>query len=143
MLNIYIRNNSSDKITQELVKRIKMLIHNTFKDQNKKMDGEIGVVFLNDDEMKKLNKKYLNRNTITDVLAFNYSSKRNIKAEIFISLNQARKQAPLYSTTYEKEILFLVCHGLLHIFGWDDKNEVSRKKMMKKQYQLIDSVNIH
>lgn len=119
-----------------------MLIRHTFEDQNKEMNGEIGVVFLDYKEMKKLNKRYLKKDTITDVLAFNYSSKRNVQAEIVISPSQAKKQAPLYNMSCEKEILFLICHGLLHIFGWTDKNKKLKKKMLEKQYQLISSLSV-
>lgn len=90
---------------------------------------EISVVIVGDTKIKVLNKKYLKRNRVTDVLAFNYG-------EIFICLPQAKRQAKKLGHSLKKELGILLIHGLLHIAGYDDQTKKGYNKMANKQKEL-------
>ncbi len=108
--------------------------------------SEIDLIFVNNKYIKKLNKKYLKRNRITDVIAFNYNkgikfpNQDRLFGEIFVSIEQARKQAKLYNHSFDKEIAILVIHGILHLLGWNDRTKNQRKKMEEKIKKLLTNI---
>ncbi len=102
--------------------------------------GEINVIIVDNRKIRELNKKYFHRSTATDVIAFSYntwSKKENFYGDVFISAEQAEKQAKDYRNTLKSEIHFLVIHGVLHLLGWKDKTRLERKKMLKKQEEIL------
>lgn len=83
---------------------------------------EIYVVFVSDNEIRKLNRVFLKHDRPTDVIAFNYTpAKKNLPfGDIYVSLDTARRQAHRQKYPSEQEISLLVLHGLLHLFGYED-----------------------
>ena len=94
---------------------------------------EISIVLVCDKRMRSLNKKYKNKNEITDVLTFDYG-------EIIICLNQAQKQAKELNHSIEKEIGLLLIHGLLHLAGYKHKTKQEYNKILKKQKEVWQKV---
>lgn len=94
----------------------------------------IHYVFISDDYMRSLNRQYKNKNTTTDVLAFDLSDKpeTNLEAEIYINLDQAAKQAKEYQVQFYEEALRLVVHGLLHFLGYNDRTVKERERMISR-----------
>ena len=76
-----------------------------------------------------INKKYLHHSGTTDVISFCYESSPVIECEIFVNLDQAREQCTFYETSARDEVRRLIVHGLLHVFGYDDRTAGGRKKM--------------
>jgi probable rRNA maturation factor len=97
------------------------------------LKGELSVTFVDDTEMKKLNKKYTNRNSTTDVLSFHFDIS-DIMGDVYISIPQAKRQK-------EQDLLFelklLTVHGILHLAGYDDKTEEQKKTMRKKEQEYL------
>lgn len=99
----------------------------------------LSISFINSSELKKINKEYLNHDYETDVITFNYSKqKKNIDAEILISFEEAKQNAKRFHVTYNKELLRLVIHGILHLLHFDDKNEKRKKIMKNEENKLIN-----
>ena len=73
-------------------------------------------------------------------LHFAYNDQSIIESEIFISFERARENAKNYSETVENEILRLISHGLLHIFGMRDSTKAMRKTMTKAGKQFYEKV---
>lgn len=106
---------------------------------------ELTVVFTNDSEIHKLNKKYRAKDKATDVLSFSHiengvSAWEKGLGEIIISLDTTKKQAKEYKVTVQQELLRLLIHGTLHLFGYDHEKvsakEASRmRNLEKKLYQ--------
>ncbi|GAH12366.1 unnamed protein product, partial [marine sediment metagenome] len=86
----------------------------------------LGIIFTSDRKIQQFNYQYRKVNRPTDVLCFPYSTKKIIKADIFISVETARHQAKQYRKSFEQEILFLLIHGILHLLGWRDDTDKSR-----------------
>lgn len=95
---------------------------------------KIGIYLINNKKIKELNKKFLKKNQTTDVMAFRISKNYG---EIFISVDEAFKNAPLYFHTLEEEILYLIIHGILHLKGFKDYTEKEKRKMFKKQDEIF------
>lgn len=87
--------------------------------------------FISSDEIHILNKKYLKHDYSTDIITFNYSKNISVlDGEIFISYQDAAKNAKKYRVSLNREITRLIIHGILHLTGYNDV-KVSDKKIMK------------
>ncbi len=101
-----------------------------------KIKKDLSVAFVNEKEIKKLNKRYLKRNRATDVLSFPGENK--FLGEIVICLPQAKKQAKKEKHPLIKEIKILIIHGILHLIGFDHQKEKDKKKMFEKEKELYE-----
>ncbi|MFP4046280.1 MAG: rRNA maturation RNase YbeY [Bacteroidales bacterium] len=109
---------------QRLVDFLELLLKN--EDHN---PGAINIVYITNQEILELNKKYLDHNYFTDVLAFRYNEGSTIDGDIFISLDKVKENALDYNTEFYNECLRVVIHGLLHLTGYTDSTETTRKHM--------------
>lgn len=91
--------------------------------------GEINIVYTTNQDILELNKKYLEHNYFTDVLAFRYNEGSTIDGDIFISLDKVKENAIDYNTSFYNECLRVVIHGLLHLTGYTDTTETNRERM--------------
>ena len=93
----------------------------------------LDINFIKEDEMLNLNQRHLNHDNHTDILTFSYNDRHTIESEIFISFERACQNAKTYSETAENEILRLISHGLLHIFGMKDTTKELKALMVKEE----------
>ncbi len=97
------------------------------------------ISFVNSADIIQLNKKYLNHNRSTDIITFCYSKiKSSLEGEILISLDDAFQNSKVFKTTFKKELLRLITHGILHLLGYNDKKMNEKKVMKKKENQLVN-----
>lgn len=89
------------------------------------------IIYVHDTMMTKLNGTYLDHWYATDVLTFTFheASERELSGEIYVNLDQARRQAKEYRVTIKEETARLVIHGALHLIGYKDGSSVQKKKM--------------
>ncbi len=92
---------------------------------------ELSLVFIGDHLSKKLNNKYRNKNTSTNILSFPIE---NDSGEIFINLNQSKKDASCFKKSYNDFVRLLFIHGCLHLVGYKHgkKMEIEEIKMYKE-----------
>ncbi len=108
----------------------------------------LNIVFLDDLEIQKLNKKYRKIDKPTDVLSFHYFDdfsnlkKSDIAWEIIMSESKIISQAKEYSNSIEEEFYKLLIHSTLHIIWFDHEEEKDYKKMRKTEDKIIKMVNI-
>mgnify|MGYP001347024537 CR=1 FL=1 len=93
--------------------------------------------FVDAAKLYQLNKKYLNHQTDTDILTFDYSMDNKIFAEAFISCEALEENAQKNNQSIEKEILRLLSHALLHCFGYMDKTQNEKSFMRLKEEECI------
>lgn len=93
--------------------------------------GEINFVVVNDREMARLHRTYMNLRGTTDVLTFNLSERasRRVEGDVYICIDQARRQAADYCVPLYLETARLAVHGVLHLAGYDDASEAQREAM--------------
>ncbi|MGB5435088.1 MAG: rRNA maturation RNase YbeY [Maribacter sp.] len=111
----------------------------------KSEDSETGVmnyIFCDDDYLIKINKSYLNHDTLTDIITFDYSDKGIVHGDIFISIERVRENAMSYKDTFEGELLRVMAHGLLHLVGYNDKTPQETALMRRKEEEKIKMFHV-
>jgi rRNA maturation RNase YbeY len=87
--------------------------------------------------LNKLKIKYFNEDVLTDVLAFPFKNDAELEAEIYISVDRAKENSRQNSVTLNNEIIRLIIHALLHLFGYNDSDKKSKEIMFKRQEKLV------
>ncbi|PHS62282.1 MAG: rRNA maturation RNase YbeY [Flavobacterium sp.] len=100
-------------------------------------EGEVSYVFCDDDYLLKLNKEFLNHDTLTDIISFDNSLGKQINGDIYISVERVKENSETFSTTFEKELHRVMIHGILHYCGYKDKTEEAVKTMRKKEEEAL------
>lgn len=95
--------------------------------------GEILYHFVDDASLHKLNVEFLNHDTLTDILSFDYSLGKEIHGEIFISTDRVRENAQEYKVEFSDEIHRVMIHGILHYCGIKDGSEKEASEMREKE----------
>ncbi|MCB9799544.1 MAG: rRNA maturation RNase YbeY [Candidatus Omnitrophica bacterium] len=124
---------------------LKKTISKIFK-RLKIQKAELSLFLVGDRRMRSLNKRFLNHDWTTDVISFDLTSGKSrrsaLTGELIISLETARRQAAEFDTSFRYELYFYICHGILHILGYDDKTQGQRGKMLQKQAQILRQIGI-
>ena len=100
--------------------------------EGKKMK-DLSFIFCDDMELLNKNSKYLNHDTLTDILTFDYSENNNISGDIYISIDRVKENAKTYKVTFENELDRVMIHGVLHLLGYNDKSKKDQKAMREKE----------
>ena len=101
--------------------------------EEEKKCGQINVILTSEDNLREINRKYLDRDYDTDIIAFDYSVGDVINGDLFISLERVRENGLTYGEGEEAELRRVMVHGLLHLTGHKDGNEAEKNAMRKKE----------
>ena len=104
--------------------------------------GNIVFAFFNDEEVKKLNKKFLNKDYYTDVISFNETKDKIISGNIAISVDRVKENSKKFKCTFQDEMRRVMIHGLLHFMGYNDQNIEASAKMRKKENEKIKMFHV-
>jgi rRNA maturation RNase YbeY len=96
-------------------------------------EGEVSIVFCDDEFLHKLNVEFLDHDTLTDVISFDYSMGKEIHGEIFISIERVKVNANEFNQTFDAELSRVMAHGVLHYCGYKDKSESDAAAMRSKE----------
>ncbi len=124
---IEINNLTNSSIDENCIKKIAKIV----LEKEKK---DLSIVLVGETRIKKINKKYRNKNQPTDVLAFQDLN------EIIICVQQVRKNAKKFNLVFKEELFRVLIHGILHILGYNHKKNEEAKKMFKKQEYYLSKV---
>ena len=102
-----------------------------------RIPGDLYFIITNDENLLKINKEFLKRDTITDVIAFDYGFKMTINGEVYISKDAVKRNADNYKVSLRKEMLRVMIHGTLHLCGYDDKSKKEKELMRMKEDELL------
>ncbi|HEY9885814.1 MAG TPA: rRNA maturation RNase YbeY, partial [Vampirovibrionales bacterium] len=86
-----------------------------------KSTGSLNFIFCSDEYLLTLNKEYLNHDTYTDIITFNYVEEEIISGDIFISIDRVRENASALNIDFNEELSRVIIHGVLHLIGYRDK----------------------
>jgi len=124
------------KKSRETIKIIEKVIL-----RESKIPGDLYFIITNDEALIKINREFLNRDTLTDVIAFDYSKGKTVNGEIYISKETVKRNAYNYKVSLEEEMIRVMIHGTLHLCGFNDKSSEEKKIMRKKEDEWILRVN--
>jgi probable rRNA maturation factor len=100
--------------------------------------GELVYVLCKDDYLLEKNIQFLNHNTLTDVITFDYCEQGVVNGDILISTDRVAENAKEFDVNYLSELRRVMVHGLLHLLGYKDKSENDAKIMREKENFYLD-----
>ena len=109
--------------------------------ENKK-EGEINYIFCADDYLLEINQQYLDHDTLTDIISFDYSVGNEINGDIFVSVERVKENASDYKVTFHEEIQRVLVHGILHYCGYKDKTESDELIMRAKEEEKMKMFHV-
>ena len=95
--------------------------------------GNINYIFCSDERELAVNREFLGHDYYTDVITFDYSTPSTLNGDIFISLDTVRSNAEMVGATFDRELLRILIHGVLHLTGQGDKTPDSKAQMTAKE----------
>lgn len=105
-------------------------------EKKKRKPGEIAFIFCSDEHLLNINNEYLNHDTFTDIITFDYSKENHllpVSGDIFISIDRVKENASKFSKTFEDELHRVIIHGVLHLLGYTDKTKTTKAEMTKQE----------
>jgi len=107
------------------------------------LDAELSVALVDDGQIAELNRRFLERADVTDVLAFPYGCEGGVlSGEIVVNADQAVRQARGRRHGPEDELRLYIIHGLLHLLGYDDHDPADRKRMRGRESELLQAAGL-
>lgn len=110
-----------------------------------KIDNDINInlILVNDEEITKINKQYRYIDAITDVISFEGDDEEDLSylGDIFINIDRVIVQSQMYNHSVEREFAFLLCHGTLHLLGYDHLTKEEEIVMFTKQEDILNYLN--
>ena len=119
---------------KELLKTTQVIDNEGFK------KGELTVVFCSDPYLLNLNKQHLNHDYYTDIITFSYVEEDVISGDLFISIDRVSENAGQEGVSQSNELSRVLIHGLLHLCGYNDKEEEEIKVIRKKEKQYLSMI---
>ena len=104
--------------------------------------GQIDYIFCSDEYLLKLNQEYLNHDTFTDIITFDYTNGRTVSGDIFISTDRVQENATSFEVDFGNELLRVMSHGVLHLMGYGDKTEGDKKVMRSKEEEKMKMFHV-
>lgn len=99
--------------------------------------GDINFIFCDDESLHKINLEYLNHDTLTDIISFDYSIGKTLHGEIYISIDRVKENASEFQVSFENELSRVMIHGILHFMGYKDKTPTEQQQMRALENQAI------
>ena len=90
----------------------------------------------------EINQQYLDHDTLTDIISFDYSVGNEINGDIFVSVERVKENASDYNVTFQEEIQRVLVHGILHYCGYKDKTESDELVMRTKEEEKMKMFHV-
>ncbi len=116
--------------------KVKQWVKQIALSEGKKI-GDINYIFCDDVYLHKINVQYLQHDTLTDIITFDYTEGITLNSDIYISIERVRENADIFSVTFEQELLRVLAHGILHLCGYKDKTPADSKLMRTKEEEKM------
>ena len=97
----------------------------------------LGYVFCSDDFLLEINQQFLDHDTLTDIVTFDYTEGTILNGEIYISTDRVADNAKDFNVNFETELRRVIIHGLLHMCGYGDKTEDEKSRMRSKEDEYL------
>lgn len=153
-VKVYISNNQKDvKIPTGIRLLIRRCCHAVLLDEGMEQACEVSVNFINNEQIRQLNKDFRGKDVPTDVLSFplgengRYDTNGDTNAlmlgDIAISIEKAVEQAQLYGHSLQREVAFLTVHSMLHLLGYDHEDGgLAAVRMREKEETILKKLGL-
>ena len=137
-------------------KLIKEVVSRVLEEEKVLPEVDVYITLTNNEEIHKINKEYRDVDRPTDVLSFPMYERdeiadlkndtddeiEKILGDIIVSVEKVREQAEEYGHSFERELAYLVTHGMLHLLGYDHMIEEEKAVMRKREEEILETLNI-
>lgn len=139
MTKISFINNTNQKIKTD--RSLKSIIQRIC-DEYQYIITSLNIIYLSDIDLLQINKQFLNTDTLTDIITFNYSESKNIiEGELYISLDRITENASKYSNNiFENELNRIIIHGILHLVGFNDIRKKEKDQMTELENRYLSQI---
>lgn len=159
--------NRQDKleVTENFIERLSNVCDFSLKEEGVECQYQISLLFVDNEEIREINNETRNIDRATDVLSFpmldfedkkvfnemylNYDFDETFKdgdelilGDMVLSLERALEQSEEYGHSYEREVSYLVVHSILHLLGYDHMEEDDKKRMRKREEEILNKLQI-
>jgi probable rRNA maturation factor len=105
-------------------------------------EGEINYIFCDDEYLHKINVEYLDHDTLTDIISFDYTVGNLIQGDIFVSVERVKDNAKDFNVSFEEELKRILSHGVLHYCGYKDKSPKNEALMRSKEEEKMQMFHV-
>ena len=112
-------------------------IKNVISEENKEL-GEVNYIFCDDKYLLEKNIKYLDHDTLTDIITFNYCEGDIISSDIMISIERVMENSSIFENSFSEELNRVMIHGILHLIGYNDKTDGEKEIIRKKEDYYVN-----
>ncbi|NLX61377.1 MAG: rRNA maturation RNase YbeY [Tissierellia bacterium] len=133
------------ELDEDIIPLIEEAIEAVLRLEGKSLDYEISISFVNNEEIRELNRLYRNVDRETDVLSFPMEEglvQTNMLGDIVISLEKALEQSVEYGHSLKREVIYLIVHSMLHLLGYDHMTEEEKRAMREREKEIMKRLNI-
>lgn len=153
------------EVTQELGNIVKGVIEHALKEEYVDVPCEVSVIFIDNEEIREINKQNRNIDRVTDVLSFpmlDYPERKVFKdvylshkfdgadldgdnlvlGDIALSLERAEEQSVEFGHSFLREVAYLTVHSLLHLLGYDHMDEIEKVVMRKREEEILEKFSL-
>tara|TARA_R110000868_G_scaffold347183_1_gene608256 strand:+ start:2881 stop:3300 length:420 start_codon:yes stop_codon:yes gene_type:complete len=102
-----------------------------------KKEGEINYIFCDDEYLHKINVEYLDHDTLTDIISFDYTMGNELSGDVFVSVERVKDNAIDFNVAFDEELKRVLVHGILHYCGYKDKGSDNERLMRSKEDEKI------
>ncbi len=145
-MEIYIDNRSKGDLSDEMIGMIEETVNKAIEVEGFKLDFEVSISIVDEEEIKNLNNTYRNKDSITDVLSFPMYEDDDLEpvllGDIIICMQRAAEQADSYGHGLEREMCYLAAHGMLHLLGYDHMGSEEKTEMRIKEKIIMEKLNL-
>lgn len=100
--------------------------------------GSLNYIFCDDERILQVNREFLGHDYYTDIITFDYSDLHKVSGDMYISLDTVLSNSSLFNSSYERELLRVIIHGVLHLCGINDKGPGERAVMESHENRALD-----
>ncbi len=104
--------------------------------EDKKLE-ELSYIFCDDDYLLDLNQQFLDHDTFTDIITFDYTVGKLLQGDIYISTERVLENSREFNVSFDEELRRVIVHGVLHLCGYKDKTEVESQVMRQKEEEKM------
>ncbi len=107
-----------------------------------KSEGEINYIFCDDEYLHKINVEYLDHDTLTDIISFDYTVGNELNGDIFVSVERVADNAKDFNVSFAEELKRVLSHGILHYCGYKDKTDEDAQLMREKEEEKMKMFHV-
>ncbi len=153
-MKLYINNQQEKEIPEGIEKDIEEAVILCLKEERENTDYEISLTFVDNEEIKNLNRDFRDKDSVTDVLSFPMMEEdmfipeeieeeiEPLLGDIVISVERAEEQAEELGHSLRREIVYLSIHSMFHLLGYDHMQEDEKREMREKEKKIVRELKI-